>query len=118
MSEKDIPDTIKEDNWRLYEQAMSPDPAIGPQYAVKLVNHLITTMKMGGIIDYDTDLDDALKLSKEALARYAADTHAGHEGEALMLTSDAMQKIGHIIYDKEERFAKRDKYAFTGKGGA
>lgn len=109
----DIPETIKEDNWRLFEQAMSPDPSIAAQYSLKLVTHLKVTMKIGGITAYDTLLTKAENKAREALAQYSADTEVGHEGYSLQTVSEVVELIGVLLYD--ERFSARDKNAFTGR---
>jgi hypothetical protein len=115
MTEKDVPDAIKEDNWRLFEQAMSPDPAVGPQYCVKMVTHLMLTMKIAGITEYDQLLKEALEKSRMALAAYVDTEQAWHEGEAIQTSSEAIAMFGHLLYD--ERFSTRDKHAFTGRSG-
>ena len=111
---KKIPESIKEDNWRLFEQAMSPDPAVGPQYCIKSVTHLMLTMKIAGITDYDTLLVGALEKSRLALAAYVDTSEPTHEGEAIQTASEAISMFGYLLYD--EHFSTRDKHAFTGRG--
>jgi len=112
----DIPEEIKSDAWKLFEMAMSPDPAIAAQYAIKWITHLQIIMDIAGINEYDTELTQALNVANEAMAKYTADRNQpGHEGESLMLVSQAIGKVGKLAYD--ERFSTRDKNAFTGLGG-
>jgi hypothetical protein len=73
-------------------------------------------MILAGITEFDDVIEDALKLSKISLANYSSDIDkAGHEGEALQNVSDAMEMVGHIIYDPLDRFTKRNINAFTGR---
>jgi len=110
----EIPETIKEDNWRLFEQAMSPDPSIAAQYSLKLVTHLQVTMEIGEITEYNGLLIQAKNKAREALAQYSADTEIGHEGYSLQTVSEVVGLIGILLYD--DRFTTRDKNAFTGRG--
>ena len=111
MTEKVIPDGLKIDTWRLFEQAMSPDPAFATQYAVKTVTFLKIAMKIGGITEYDTLLNDALVKARMALFQYTSDPEPGHEGESLQTVSEAMGMVGDLLYD--DRFTIREKNAFS-----
>lgn len=114
MTIKELPESIKDDTWILFEQAMSPDPAIAAQYAVKLVTHLRVSMKMIGETSHEKILISALNTARLALSQYAQDTKPGHEGESLQTVSECIEIIGPLIYDPDEKYCKRNKHAFTG----
>jgi len=108
-----LPDAIKEDNWRLFEQAESSDPAIASQFSVKWITHLQITMEMAGITEYNTLLVKALEKARISLASYTDISDVQHEGKSLQEVSEVVKMAGHLMYD--DRFAMRDKHAFTGR---
>lgn len=107
----DVPDGIKIDCWRLFEQAESPDPAYAAQYSIKWCVHLRMIMKISGIKEYDALLVQALEKARISLASYTDIMDTQHEGKALQEVSEVIDQIGFLMYD--DRFAIREKTAFT-----
>jgi hypothetical protein len=108
-----LPDSIKEDNWKLFDQAESPDPSIAAQYAVKWITHLQITMEMAGITEFNPMLNRALEKARISLASYTDITDVQHEGKSLQEVSEVIRMAGYLMYD--DRFSIRDKHGFTGR---
>lgn len=104
-----VPSSLKVHNWTLYEQSMSPDPAIACQFVGKLLTSLVITMKICEETKYDRLLEYETLGARRAWKEY----NDGNAGQGMQTVTEVLSKIGHILYNEE--YATASAKAFTGR---
>lgn len=104
-----VPEALKTHNWTLYENSMSPDPAIACQFVGKLITSLITTMIICGETKYDSMLAYESLGARRAWKEY----NDGYAGQGMQTVTQVLSKVGFLLYDKE--FANPQAKAFIGR---
>lgn len=103
----------KQNNWALYELAMSPDPALASQFVGKLLGSLESAAHMCGITEYATLFNMYKEPSKTAWRYYAS----GDPGKAMEMVNNILGGITPIVYDRRISAAKASGFSGTRQQG-
>lgn len=131
-----IPERLKADNWVFHRLARSDDPAYKCQNIGNLVNNLVATLSIAGLLETEinhtftirqnvkgiiTDkpfffktLDDFLKFQIVGANKSWNLYSRGERGEAVEIASSVLREVLFLVYD--ERFTTADdKTSFYGR---
>ncbi|MCJ7425059.1 hypothetical protein MUP01_12460 [Candidatus Bathyarchaeota archaeon] len=131
-----IPERLKADNWAFHRLARSDDPAYKCQNIGNLVNNLVATLSIAGLLETEinhtftirqkekgliTDkqfffktLDDFLKFQIVGANKSWNLYSRGERGEAVEIASSVLREVLFLVYD--ERFTTADdKTSFYGR---
>ena len=106
----DVPEQLRRDNWALFVHARSHDPSVKVPYTRELVGSLINTMKIAGEKRYDKDLAECDLAAQQAIQIYSDDWK-----KAVIICGNVLNRIGHIIYDKNYATPQGDSFKFIPK---
>lgn len=111
----EVSNELKQNNWALYELAMSPDPALASQFVGKLLGSLEAAARMSGITEYDVVFHTYGPLAKRAWFEYS---EKNNPGMAMQTVNVILAGITHIVYDRRVSAAKASGFSGTvQKGG-
>ena len=132
-----IPERLKADNWAFHVMARSEDPAYKCQNIGNLVNNLVATLSMAGLLETEINhtimtttkikgevvpkprffrtLDEFMKYQiRGANESWNLYTH-GEKGAAVEVAAAVLREVLFLVYD--ERFTTVDtKTSFYGRG--
>lgn len=97
----------KQNNWMLYEHAMSPDPALASQYVGKLLGSLESAARIAGITEYDPLFNMYREPAKDAWRQYAQ----GQPGKSMETVHYILGGITAIVYDQRISAAKASGFS-------
>jgi len=111
MTDIELPQQIKMDNWAFHVLARSDDPAIKCLNIGNLVTNLKTTMKIADIQEHDELLAHAGIGANKAWYEYAG---LKNPGLAAQTAKQVLEDVLFLVYDK--RFATPESDSFKGRG--